>query len=103
PPLLRHEREHAPAAVVQHLDLDRATDLMPGENGDEIVRAGDDDAVERQNDVAGEEPCLLRRTPRLDAGDHHRTLLRKPGRMPSPPRERELLSGDADKGAPHPA
>src|SRR5262249_11475903 len=29
--LLRHEREHAPATVVQRLDLDRAPDLLAGE------------------------------------------------------------------------
>ena len=54
--LLRHEREHAVAAVVQRLDLDRAPDFLAGEDADEVVRAGDRSAVERQDDVAGDEP-----------------------------------------------
>jgi hypothetical protein len=87
---------------VQHLELDGAPDLVAGENADEVICTGDRDPVERQNDVAGVESRPFGRTRRLDAGDHHRTLLGQACRMPSPPRKRELLGRDADIGAAHP-
>src|ERR1700751_4402443 len=73
--LQRHQREHALSAVVQHLELDGAPDLVAGENADEVICTGDRDPVERQNDVAGVESRPFGRTLRLDAGDHHRALL----------------------------
>src|SRR5436190_2205748 len=101
--LVRDERQHAPAAVVQHLELDGAAYLIAGEHADEIVCAGDGDGVQRQNDVAGEQPCSFGGAARFDAGDHHRALLRESGCMPPASRKRELLGRDADIGAPYPA
>src|SRR5260370_1443271 len=96
--LLRHQGEHAPIAVVQRFHLDRAADLLAREDADEIVCPGDRGAVERQDDVAGDEPGPFGRAARLDRGDHDRALLRQAGRMPAAARERELLGGDTDIG-----
>src|SRR5215475_14200342 len=101
--LVRHERERAAAAVVQHLELDGAADLIASEHANEIVCAGDHDPVQRQNDVAGQESRAFGGASRLDAGDHHCALLSESGCVPPAPRERELLGRDANIGAPHPA
>src|SRR5262249_15661973 len=100
--LVRHEREHAAAAVVPDLELDGAAGLMAREERNEIVEAGDHDPLQRQNDVAGQESRVFGGASRLDAGDHHRALLSESGCVPTSPRERELLSRDTDIGTPHP-
>src|SRR5262249_27339850 len=100
--LVRHEREHAAAAVGQDLELDGAADLISREHTNEIAWAGDHDPLQRQNDVAGQESRAFGGASRLDAGDHHRALLSESGCVPTSPRERELLSRDTDIGTPHP-
>ena len=49
------------------------------------------------------EPGAVGRAARLDARDHHGAVLCQAGGVPQPPRDRELLRGDADIGAPHAA
>src|SRR5258705_10232775 len=83
-PLLRRHREPARLAETQCLDFDRAGDLVAREEADQIVRPGDSDTVERQDDIAREEARLLGRASGLDAGDHHAAVLREAGGMPEP-------------------
>jgi hypothetical protein len=56
------KRYRTAAAIVQRLDLDGASDLLAGEDADEVVRAGDRGAVERQDDVAGGDAGAIRRS-----------------------------------------
>src|SRR5262249_60350754 len=72
-------------------------------DGEEMGRAGDRGAAERQDDVAGDEPRPFGRASGLDRGDHDRPLLGQAGCMSAAAPERELLGSYTNIGAPHPA
>ena len=54
--LAGNERDQPLPAVAPRLDLDRAADLVARQHTDQVVRAGDRRAVERQDDVARRDP-----------------------------------------------
>ena len=102
-PLVRHQRESPPAATVQDLDLDPASDLLACKHANEIVGAGHGESVKRQDDIAEHKTGPFGRASRLDRGDHHRAFLGQAGRMATAARQCELLGSDADIGATHAA
>ena len=102
-PLVRHQRERPPAATMQDLDLDPASDLLAWKHANEIVGAGHGESVKRQDDIAGHKTGPLGRASWLDRGDHHRAFLGQASRMATAARQRELLGSDADIGPPHAA
>src|SRR5262249_19233912 len=101
--LIRHQGEHMPGSLAQDLNLHGVADLIAREQADEISGTRDGGVIERKDYVAAAKPRALGGTARFHARDHHRAFLRQRGRMPEPARQRELLGGNADEGAPHPA
>ncbi len=51
-PLLRHHRYRKPFDPAQHVERHRTTDFVAGERAHQIVGAGDDVAVDADDDVA---------------------------------------------------
>ena len=78
-------------------------DPLAGEQADQVVGAGNRQAVERHDHVAGEQSGAVRRAARNGLGDGRGRALRQSGRELHAARDRGLLRGYPDESAANPA
>src|SRR6516165_10783506 len=99
-PLIRNHGERMTAAAAQHINRHRASDLFACEQADQIVGAGNGNAVERENNIASAQIAACGGASGLDCCNHDCAGLRYLGRIPKPSRDTNLLRCDPDVGAP---
>ena len=78
-PLPRHGGNRKPFGPTQHIESDAAPDLIPGERTHQIVRAGNGDPVERDDNVTGPQAGALGGGIRFDGADYDRAILGQSG------------------------
>ena len=96
--LVRHNREHLPAAFAQNFDADLPSNFFTSKDADEIIRPGNGAAVEPQNNVADAQTGTLRRAPSFRTCNDDGCFLTERCRMPKAARDGELLSSYPDLG-----
>src|SRR5262249_26213772 len=97
-PLGRRQGEVAELAKAEHADGDRASDPVGAEEPDEVVDAGDRNAVPRNHEVLTEETCRRGRPARLDGRQYRAGAVGDPTRQGMATRDCHGLRGDSDEG-----